>query len=213
MVVPRLLENFTCVVLYRSADAWQELERAVGASDRLIGITADLADEASVNGAVEEARARVGLLYGLVHLAGGFEGGTVADTSLESWNRQIQTNLTNAFIAVRAVLPQLQQQGFGRIVAVGSSAVATRPAGLAGYVVSKAGLNVLIEVLARELKDTGITANIVLPASLATPAMREGTDAARLVPLERVAAAIDFLLSDSAASITGASIPLTVTGT
>lgn len=211
-VVARLLAEYTCVVLYRSADAWRALEQAVGSSAQLHGVAANLADEAAVNEAVNTARDRWGPLWGLVHLAGGFEGGSVAETTLETWNRMLTLNLTSAFITAKAVLPQLREQGTGRIITIGSAAVASRIGGLAAYTVSKAGLNVLTETLANDLKGTGITANTLLLGSLATPAMRENMNPNQLVPLDRVTDTIAFLLSDAAASITGASIPLTVTG-
>ncbi len=212
-VVRQLLANYTCVVLYRSPEAWARLRQSCGDTARLHGVEADLTDEAAVRRAVEQARAEVGLLYGLVHLAGGFlAGGSVEDTPTDTWNQLLSLNLTNAFVTMRAVLPQLRERGAGRIVAVGSSAGTTKPAGIAGYVVAKASLNVLTDVLAMELKDTGITANVVLPSSLATPEMLKELSADKLVPLERVAATIAFLLSDAAASITGASIPITVPG-
>lgn len=212
-VVGRLLADHSCVVLYRSVKAWTALQQAVGPTERLYGVEADLSDEAAVQRAVSEARAHVGPLYGLVHLAGGFlAGGSVEETTTDTWNRLLQHNLTNAFVTMRAVLPQLRARGAGRIVAVGSSATLTQPAGIAGYVVAKAGLHVLTDVLAKELKGTGITVNIVLPGSMATPPMLQEMSRDKLVPLHRVAETIAFLLSDAAGSITGAGIPITVPG-
>ena len=207
-MVERLLRDYTVVAMYRAADAWQELQQALGSPGNLHGLQGDLGDPAGLERELARVREQTGPLYGLVHLAGGFSGGSVAETDLAAWQRMLTLNLTNAFVAIRAVLPQLQERGTGRIVAVGSAAVARRPAGLAGYTVSKAGLHALIEVLAKELKDSGITANIVLPESLATPAMTAGTDSSKLVPLQQVAETIAFLLGDGAANISGAGIPL-----
>lgn len=209
-VVRRLLADYTCYVLYRSENAWQSLTEEVGANDRLHGLQADLVDADAVRRSVEQIRGTSGPLYGLVHLAGGFEMGSVQETTLESWNNLLATNLTGAFTAIQAVLPQLREQNAGRIITIGSSAVPGRPGGLAGYVVSKAGLNALTEVVANELKDTPITANILLLGSLATPPMLQQMSSDQLVPLERVADTIAFLLSDAAANISGASIPVIV---
>ncbi|MBV9790526.1 MAG: SDR family NAD(P)-dependent oxidoreductase [Chloroflexi bacterium] len=211
-VVRRLSAEYTCYVLYRSEQAWQALTEEVGASQRLHGLKADLADADAVRRSVEQIRATSGPLYGLVHLAGGFEMGSVQETTLESWNNLLTSNLTGAFTAIQAVLPQLREQNTGRIITIGSSTVAGRPGGLAGYVVSKAGLNALTEVVANELKDTRVTANILLLGSLATPPMLQHMSGEQLVPLERVADTIAFLLSDTAANISGASIPVIVTG-
>lgn len=209
-VVRRLVADYTCYVLYRSEKAWQSLTDDVGGGDRLHGLQVDLADADAVRRSVEQIRSTSGPLYGLVHLAGGFEMGSVEETTPESWNNLLATNLTGAFTAIQAVLPQLREQNAGRIITIGSSAVAARPGGLAGYVVSKAGLNALTEVVANELKDTRITANILLLGSLATPPMLQQMSSDQLVPLERVADTIAFLLSDAAANISGASIPVIV---
>lgn len=179
-VVPRLQRDYRCVLLTRE----------------------DLADEASVNRAVENAAP----FYGLVHLVGGFAAGSVAETSIATWSQMIKGNLEVAFLVVRAALKSMQRPG--RIVAIGSAASVEKPAGIAAYTVAKSALNTLIEVAAAETRGSGITVNALLPTALDTPAMRGEMDRARLVPLARVAESIAFLLSDDAASITGALIPL-----
>lgn len=211
-VVRQLIAEYTCYVLYRSEQAWQSLIQEVGASERLHGLKADLADADAVRRSVEQIRRTSGPLYGLVHLAGGFEMGSVQETTLESWNNLLTTNLTAAFTVIQAVLPQMREQNAGRIITIGSSVVAGRPGGLAGYVVSKAALNALTEVVANELKDTRITANILLLGSLATPSMLQHMSSEQLVPLESPAYTIAFLLSDVGGHISGASIPVVVTG-
>jgi len=211
-IVKRLLnDGYRCVVMYRTEDKWQQLQQEVE-HDLLHGVEADMREEDAVQAAVAQARDLGNGLYALVHLAGGFDGGTVEDTSIETWTTMLHANLTSAFIVARAALPHLKANGAGRIITIGSSEVPKRPAGLAAYTVSKAGLAVLTEVLANELKSTKVTANILLTGSLGTPPMRQSVDDNKLVSLDRVAATIAFLLSDEAASITGASIPITITG-
>ncbi len=211
-VVKRLLDDgYRCVVVYRTEDKWQQLQQDVQ-HELLHGVEADLREEDAVAAAVTQARDLGNGLYALVHLAGGFDGGKVEDTSIESWTTMLHSNLTSAFIVARAALPHLRANGAGRIVTIGSSEVPKRPAGLAAYTVSKAALAVLTEVLANDLKNTKITANILLAGSLGTPPMRKSVDDHKLVSLDHVAATIAFLLSNEAASITGASIPVTVTG-
>ncbi len=211
-VVRRLLPDYTCVVQYRSDDSWRRLQTEVGAAEQLHGVQADIRDEESVRRAVEQVVAQWGPIYGLIYMVGGFESGTVAETSRETWQRMIDAHLSGPFLLMKAALPSLQQAGGGRIIAIGSAASISKPAGIAAYLVAKSGLVTLIEALAKELKDSRITANALLPGSLDTPAMRAVMSREKLVPLDRVAAAIAFLLSDEAASITGAAIPLTLTG-
>jgi NAD(P)-dependent dehydrogenase (short-subunit alcohol dehydrogenase family) len=190
-VVARLARDYHVVVLYRSTPPTD-----------VAGVRADLMDEQSVR----DAFAEVGEIYALVHLAGGFAAGAVASTSLETWTEMLALNTTAAFLAIREALPRLTRPG--RIVAVSSIASVERGTGTAAYTVSKSALNTLIETAAREQKENGITVNAVLPDSMATPAMLAEIDAAKLVPLDRVAETIAFLLSEAAASINGALLPL-----
>lgn len=211
-LVKRLIADYTCIVTYRAPREWEALQSTLEQTERLHGWQADLTDEAATSRVAQEIRAQHGPLYGLVHLVGGFSGGTVEATTLNDWNTLIAQLLTTTFLALHTFLPQIKEHGTGRIITVGSAAVRTRPAGLAAYNVAKAGVAVLTEALANELKGTRITANTVLPGSLATPAMLEHMRPDQLVPLERVADTIAFLLGDASDSITGASIPITVTG-
>jgi len=144
--------------------------------------------------------------YGIVHLVGGFAPGSVTDTPAATWHQMIESNVTAAFNVIHAALPKIERPG--RIVAISSIASIEKFKGAAAYIVSKNALNTLIEVTAAEIGGSGITVNALLPATLDTPAMRKEMPKARRVPLERVADAISFLLSDAAANINGALIPL-----
>ena len=184
VVVERLARDYRCALL-RHQDT-------------------DLADASSVR----DALARVDEPYGLVHLAGGYAGGSVSETDDATWQKMIGLNLTSSFNVIRETLARMRREQPGRIIAISSEATRTKFAGAAAYTISKTGLNALIELTAAELAGSGITANALLPGSLATPAMRKAMPDAKLVPLERVAETIAFLLSDAAASINGALIPL-----
>lgn len=162
----------------------------------------DVTSEESVRRTFEE----IGEHYALVHLVGGWTGGKTTETSLETWSRMLSLNLTAAFLTIRESLPRLTRPG--RIVAVSSIATLSPAAGSTAYTVAKSALNALIETVAAEQRGSGITANAVLPDSMATPAMLRSTDASRLVPLGEVAETIAFLLSEKAAGITGALLPI-----
>jgi NAD(P)-dependent dehydrogenase (short-subunit alcohol dehydrogenase family) len=163
-------------------------------------------DDVTNESSVRKAFADLGEHYALVHLVGGWTGGKVADTSLDTWSRMLALNLTGAFLTIRESLAHLTRPG--RIVAVSSIASLNPTPGSAAYTVAKSALNTLIQTVAAEHRGTGITANAVLPDAMATPAMLRQTDASKLVPVERVAETIAFLLSGEAANITGALIPL-----
>lgn len=162
----------------------------------------DLLSEESVRAWFSQS----GELYALVHLVGGFAPGRIAETTFDTWSRMLALNTTAAFLAIREALPHLTRPG--RIVAVSSIATVTPSAGATAYTVSKSALNALIETTAAELRGTGITANAVLPDSMATAAMVKEMEAAKLVPLERVSEAIAFLLSEGAAGISGTLLPI-----
>jgi NAD(P)-dependent dehydrogenase (short-subunit alcohol dehydrogenase family) len=161
-----------------------------------------------INAVVQEH----GPIHGLVHLLGGFAGGQgVADTDDATLDRMVDLNFRSAYYVVRAALRQMRVQGSGRILAVGSKA-AVEPAPMAGlYAASKAALVSLIQTVAREYSGSGVTANIVLPGTMDTPANRAAdpnADYSRLVDPCRVAQLMVFLLSDEASQINGAAIPI-----
>ena len=84
----------------------------------------------------------------------------------------------------------------------------TQPAGLSAYAASKAALNACVLTLAHEFAPRRITANALLPTALATAPMRAQMPGNQLVPLDRVAEWIAFLLSDNGAGVTGQLIKL-----
>jgi NAD(P)-dependent dehydrogenase (short-subunit alcohol dehydrogenase family) len=183
-VVERLKRDYDCVLLRHSQ--------------------VDLMNERSIR----DALSKIDAPYGLVHMAGGYTGGTVSETSSDDWQQMIGLNLTSSFLIIRETLARMRRDAPGRIVTISSEATRSKLAGAAAYTISKTGLNALIELTAAELAATPITVNALLPGTLDTPAMRAAMPGAPRVPLERVAETIAFLLSDAAASISGALIPL-----
>ena len=150
----------------------------------------------------EETLSIDGPLFGVVSLAGAFAAGS----STETTQQMIEANLYSFTRALDLALPHLEDGG--RIVAISSAASLTQPAGLSAYSASKAALNACILTLAHDLAPRRITANALLPTALATAAMRGQMPDDRLVPLERVAEWIAFLLSENGAGVTGQLIKL-----
>ncbi|MDH4135866.1 MAG: SDR family oxidoreductase, partial [Anaerolineae bacterium] len=146
----------------------------------------------------------------LLNTAGGWSGGRpVGETSVEEWDRMLALNLRSAFLLSRAVLPYMLEAGWGRIVHVSSKTAVEPRARQSAYAVSKMGLITLTEVIAVEVKGSGVTANVILPSIIDTPDNREAmpkADPHKWVPPERIAATMRFLCSDAAASINGARI-------
>ena len=167
--------------------------------------------EAAKN-AAETVIARFGKIDVLAHLVGGFAGGqTVADTDDATFQRMFDMNLNSAFHILRAVLPHMRKAGAGRIVAIGSRAAEDPGASVGAYSASKAALVSLIRTVAIENKDAGITANVILPGTIDTPANRAampGADVSQWVQPSSIAGLIVWLTGDAAKDVTGASIPV-----
>jgi NAD(P)-dependent dehydrogenase (short-subunit alcohol dehydrogenase family) len=148
----------------------------------------------------------------LVHLLGAFAGGTsVVDTDDGAMDKLFDLNFKSAFHMAQAVLPHMQRQRSGRILAIGSKA-AVEPGAMSGaYSASKAALVSLIRTIANENKDFCISANVVLPGTMDTPANRAAdpqADFSKWVDPVQVAAMLVHLASDTAGQVTGAVIPV-----
>ena len=202
-ILPALTGVYDCVALYRSESSFSALRESAGASLR--GVQADLSDSASIRAALRS----IGTPYALVHLAGGFAPGSLAGTTDEAWSHMLSLNLTGAFFMIRETLAVMDRTSAGRIVVISSEAAITKTPGTVAYTVSKSGLNTLVELAAKELRETRITVNALLPSALDTAAMRDVLPREKLVPAANVGAMLAFLLSDAASNVSGALIPLT----
>jgi NAD(P)-dependent dehydrogenase (short-subunit alcohol dehydrogenase family) len=156
--------------------------------------------------------ARCGRIDVLAHLVGGFTGGqTVADTDDATWQRMFDANLNSAFHIMRAVIPEMRKVGGGRIIAIGSRAAESPGPKVGAYSASKAALVSLLKTVALENKDAGITANVILPGTMDTPANRKDmpdADVSQWVQPASVASLIVWLAGDSGKDVTRAAIPM-----
>lgn len=135
------------------------------------GEAADVSDRDSIAHAVEATVERFGRLDVLVHAAGivGPTGVNCGDYPIEDFRKVIAINLTGAFLTCQAVIPQMLQRGYGRVLLIASMAGKDGNPGMAGYVASKAGVIGLAKGLGKEYATTGITINALAPAVIATP--------------------------------------------
>jgi NAD(P)-dependent dehydrogenase (short-subunit alcohol dehydrogenase family) len=179
---------------------------------RFIGIPADLTNADEARKLVDGVMERFQKLDALVHVTGGFAGGRpIHETDDATWDGMMDLNLRAAFHTLRAVIPHMRKDGRGRIVAIGTRAALEPQAGIAAYSASKAALVSLVRTAALENRDAGITANVILPGTIDTEANRRsdpGGDHSRWVSPARLADLAVFLVSDAAAEITGAAIPV-----
>lgn len=148
----------------------------------------------------------------LAHLVGGFAGGhSVAETDDATFQRMFEMNLSSAFHILRAVIPHMRKAGAGRIIAIGSRAAEDPGPSVGAYSASKAALVSLMLTVARENKDVGITANVILPGTIDTPANRKAmpdADRSQWVPPTSIASLIAWLASDAGKDVSGAVIPV-----
>jgi len=180
---------------------------------------ADVTDRAQVDSALAAVRERLGPITILVNAAGtdGFK--RFVNLDFAAWQRVIDVNLNGVFHCIQAVLPDMLEAGWGRIVNISSSSAQSGQQFMAHYVAAKSAVNGLTKALALELGPAGITVNAVPPGFIDTPMLRRaesrgllgGTidDHIQRTPVRRagrpedIAAACAFLVSEEAGYITG----------
>jgi NAD(P)-dependent dehydrogenase (short-subunit alcohol dehydrogenase family) len=155
---------------------------------------------------------RYGCLDVLVHVLGGFAGGpSIAETTDEMWEQMQNINLTAAFHVFRECIPHLRKSSSGRLIAIGSLTAAQPHANLGAYVVSKVALAMLVQTVALENADAGLTANAILPGTMDTPVNRKAmpdADFSKWAKTDDVAELVLSLAGEQAKHLTGLAIPI-----
>jgi NAD(P)-dependent dehydrogenase (short-subunit alcohol dehydrogenase family) len=137
--------------------------------------------------------------------------GPTVDFTLQNFQQQLNINLITAFLTCKYSLRQMVKNNYGRIVTIGSRAAVEPSAALAAYAAAKAGVVALTRAIAAETRGTNITANVILPGVIDTPANREAMgeqNTQQWVKPESIAALIYLLTSAEARNIRGAVIPV-----
>jgi NAD(P)-dependent dehydrogenase (short-subunit alcohol dehydrogenase family) len=203
-VVRAALDTGAKVAAVDRADAPRE---GIGAAKCFGGV--DLADADQAKNTIDGAVKALGGLDALVNIAGAFRWEPLADGKLDTWDLLYRINLRTAVAASQAALAHLQAGG--RINNIGAASALKAGAGVGAYTASKSGVMRFTESLAEELKARGITVNAVLPSIIDTPPNRADmpkADFDKWVKPQQLADVILFLVSDQAAAITGALIPV-----
>jgi 3-oxoacyl-[acyl-carrier protein] reductase len=171
-------------------------------------ICADVAKEEDVQRVIDGCIKVFGSPTLLVNNAGNYIYKSVADCSLEDWNKSIHVALTAPFLFIRGCIPHMREAGGGRIVNVSSLfAVHPHTKNLSGYCAAKSGLIGLTKQLSYELRGDGVTVNAICPGAvnkddeeLEKERFKFGEHLLR----RDVAESVSFLLSDAASQISGA---------
>ncbi len=167
-----------------------------------------------VVGEVMDLKGRVDIL---VNNAGVTVDKTVRKMTVDDWHAVLRVNLSGSFYMIKAVLEQMIEQEYGRIINISSAVGATGSVGQANYAASKSGQFGLSKSLAREVARKGITVNCVTPGYTDTDMVaavpeevlekvKKTIPVGRLGKAEEVARAVTFLAAEEAGYITGAVI-------
>ncbi|MGV0606769.1 SDR family NAD(P)-dependent oxidoreductase [Mycolicibacterium sp. XJ1904] len=208
-----------CAVVDRlRADGYRVASVDLAPSDEEFTFTADVTDRAQVDAALSAVRSQLGPVAILVNAAGLDGFSRFGDITFEQWQRVVDVNLNGVFHCVQAVLPDMVDAGWGRIVNISSSSTHSGAPYMSHYVAAKSAVNGLTKTLALEYGPAGITVNAVPPGFIDTPMLRaaeargylgdvqatiDATPVRRMGRPEDIAATCAFLVSEEAGYITG----------
>ncbi len=205
-------EGAAVVIGDLNVDGARKVAGEIGAEATML----DVADPGSAASAVSAE----GPFQILVNNAGTDDFAFFTEMTPERWRRLVAINLEGVFSCTHAVLPAMQEAGYGRIVNIASEAGRVGSKGSAVYSAAKGGVIAFTKAIARENARYGINANAIAPGPINTPllnaartlgdvgeriieTMRQATQMRRLGEPEEVAAAVAFLASDDASFVTG----------
>jgi 3-oxoacyl-[acyl-carrier protein] reductase len=202
-------------------DAEAVVAAIAAAGGRTLAVAADIGNEADVTDMVQRIREALGGPTILVNNAAASVVGAPPwnEIGAEAWDAVLRTNVTGAYLCTRAVHPFMKVRGHGRILTMGSVRSPLGRPGNVHYTTSKAALEGMSRVLARELGPDGITVNTIIVGAIRTPAEAAYGDPAEvdgaLIDLqsikrrgepEDIAGLVAFLASRDAGFLTGQAI-------
>jgi NAD(P)-dependent dehydrogenase (short-subunit alcohol dehydrogenase family) len=198
---------------YRSAAEWKNLQHKAEANgENLLGQQIDLTKGEEVNRMVQEVISRWARIDLFVALAGGFAAGKSYESDDMTWSKMFEMNLRSLVVPLRALVPVMVRQNFGRIVTTSSGSILRGGgAGIAAYAVSKGAVRQLSEILADELAAYDIHVHCIMPGTMDTEANRKSmpkADFSKWVKTEDVARTIRTLLSDDTRAVRSAVVPV-----
>ncbi len=210
VVVRYFLENGAKVfAVYRKGKKFKRVFKDILKNKNLVGIKANLTNENDVKKIFKYVRKSGGVDF-LVNCVGGYsEGKMIFELEEDEFDEMIDLNLRSVFLCSKWALRDMIPKRNGRIVNI-SALLAIKPSpGKGAYIISKAGLIALTEVIAEEVKDFNVTCNVILPSIIATEENKKSmpnADFSRWVEPLELTKFIGYLCSDTASGINGAVI-------
>jgi 3-oxoacyl-[acyl-carrier protein] reductase len=212
----RMLGSGASVMLWdQDAPLLASAKAQLAALGRVGTAQVELTDEAAVTAATAQTVAEFGRIDILVNNAGITGGnGTTWELAPDVWRRVVEVNLIAPYLTCRAVVPQMLQQGYGRIVNVASVAGKEGNPNASHYSASKGGLIALTKSLGKELATKNILVNAIAPAAAKTAIfdsmkpefiafMLSKIPMGRFVEVQEIAAGICWLASEDCSFTTG----------
>lgn len=183
------------------------------AGGKAIAVAGDCAKAAPVAESAARTRAELGPVSILVNNAGITKPKAFLELTEQDWDETVEIDLKGPYLVTKAIIPDMVEAGWGRIVNISSSSAQSGSPNMAHYVAAKGGVIGFTKALAMEFAEQGITANNVPPGFVDTPLMRSNINdpaqvAARM-PMKRsgqpedIAHAVAYLASDEAGYVTG----------
>lgn len=200
------------------ADGMRVATLDLNPGDEKFSYAVDVTDRSAVDAALNEIHTELGPVTVLVNAAGLDRFKRFIDLTFAEWQKVVDVNLNGVFHCVQAVLPDMIEAGWGRIVNISSSSTHSGQPYMSPYVAAKSAVNGLTKSLALEYGPDGITVNAVPPGFIDTPMLRKAeqrgflgdtqkqideTPVRRMGRPEDIAAACAFLISEEAGYITG----------
>jgi len=171
--------------------------------NRLFTSIVDLRDGQAARDSAEAVLNKFGSVHALIHLVGGWVGGkTLPEVSADDLTFMLNQHVWTTFHLFQAFSPKLAASGWGRVIAVSASTVANPPGKTGPYTAAKAAQENLVLTLAAELKEHGVTANIIQVRAIDVENKGTGTTP------DVIVAAMQYLFSEQAGKVNGARIPL-----
>lgn len=172
-------------------------------ADRLYTQTINLLDKQAVHDSAEAVHSKFRSVHALFHLVGGWTGGkTIAETPDDDLEFMLNQHVRTTFNLFKSFSKPLSANGWGRVIIISPSTVQNPPEKRAVYTAAKAAQEALLLSLSAELKQTGVTTNIIQVKAIDADNKGTGTSPAEIV------AAMKYLFSNEASKINGARIPL-----